>query len=688
MNTRLIARSAILALSCLSCADSLAAKLPSPVSTATPVILLKSGIDQNQFDRSVPFSQDFFLAVNGHWLKTTKIPADRTSYGSFSVLYDRSQDALHQIMKQAAAHLIQADTAEGKIGRFYRSYMNVDRVNQLGITPIQKELGLIHRIQTHQQLVQVMGMLIREGVKLPLDVVIDSDAKQADQYAVYLYQSGLGLPDRGYYLSKHTRYQALLHHYHVYLKTMMRLSDAKHPDQMARSVIRLEHDLAKLQWSKVASRNVLKTYNKMSVQQFQQLAGPLDWLRFARALGLEDVHQLIVAQPSYIPGLGKLLYSTSLQTWKAYLQVHVLTHYADYLSSPFKNAYFTFYGKTLSGKKQAPARWKDAVDDSDTLFGQMLGQIYVRDYFGPQAKAYAKQMVSQLIAAYRQSIRSLTWMSLKTKDNALKKLNLLSVKIGYPNHWRNYDNLHFSENDLVGNIRSAYRFEYQYGINKLGHPVDRNEWFMNPQTVNAYYNPGMNEIVFPAAILQAPFFDASVDPAVNYGGIGAVIGHEIGHGFDDQGSQYDGYGNLQNWWSNSDRKAFNQRTGKLVSQYNQYFPFADQHVNGKLTLGENIGDLGGVSIAYKAYHMSLKGKKPPVIDGLTGDQRFFLAWAQIWRYKYRDKNLRERLLSDPHSPAHYRVNGVLVNVPAFYLAFEVKPGDGMYVAPENRVQIW
>lgn len=688
MNTRLVALSVMAALSCLNCADSLAAKLASSSSTVTSAILLKSGIDQRQFDHSVAFSQDFFLAVNGQWLKTTEIPADRTSYGSFSALYDRSQNALHQIMKYAAQNLAESNSGQGKIGRFYRSYMNVDRVNQLGISPIQKELDVIHRVQTHQQLVEVIGMLIREGVKLPLEVVIDSDAKQADQYAVYLYQSGLGLPDRDDYLSGHERYQSLRHQYQGYLKTMMRLSGQAQPGQMAQAVIRLEHDLAKLQWSRVASRDVLKTYNKMSVQQFQKLAGPLDWFRLARVLGLENVHQLIIAQPSYIQGLGKLLYSIPLQTWKAYLQAHLLTHYADYLSAPFKDAYFAFYGQTLWGKQQDSARWKDAVDDSNKLFGQMLGQIYVSDYFGPQAKAYAKQMVKQLIAAYRQSFRSLSWMSRQTKDNALKKLNLLSVKIGYPNYWRSYDNLNFSSDDLVGNIRRAYRFKYQYGINKLGHSVDRNEWFMNPQTVNAYYNPTMNEIVFPAAILQAPFFDVSVDPAVNYGGIGAVIGHEIGHGFDDQGSQYDGYGNLKNWWNSADRQAFNQQTQKLVSQYNQYFPFADQHVNGKLTLGENIGDLGGVSIAYRAYHMSLKGKKAPVIDGLTGDQRFFLAWAQIWRYKYRDKNLRQRLLSDPHSPAHYRVNGVLVNVPAFYLAFDIKPGDGMYVAPDKWVQIW
>lgn len=658
------------------------------VTTEVQTALI-SGIDQQYFDPAVKFSDDFFLAINGKWLAETAIPADKATYGSFHVLADNSQQAVKDIIDEVSARTdLKAGSDEQKLGSFYNSYMDEDVIEKLGLTPLQGHLDALAALTSKEQLAATFARFQRDGISIPFGWYVNNDAKNSSEYAVYLDQSGLGLPDRDYYLKDDDASIKLLADYQTYLTDMFALSGHQEPAQAAKRVIALETELAKHQWSRVDNRDADKTYNKLPVAELDTLLGSFDWKVFAAGVKLGQTEQIIVGQPSYFDALGKILDSTDLQSWQDYLMIKTVAGYADKLSKTFAERQFAFYGTTLRGIEQQQPRWKRAVDASDQVLGELTGKLYVERHFKPEAKARMEQLVANLIKAYEASIKELEWMSEDTKVAALQKLSTFTPKIGYPDKWKDYSTLEIKADDLVGNFIRSTHWAYDDMVAKLGQPIDKGEWFMTPQTVNAYYNPVNNEIVFPAAILQPPFFNMAADDAVNYGGIGAVIGHEIGHGFDDQGAKYDGEGNLRNWWTEQDRMQFQARGAKLIGQYNKFEPVPGMTINGALALGENIGDLGGVTVALKAYQLSLNGKEAPVMDGFTGEQRFFISWAQIWRSQYREEALKRQLTTGPHSPAHYRVIGVLPNVPEFYSAFDIKEGDTMYLPPEQRVKIW
>jgi predicted metalloendopeptidase len=535
-------------------------------------------------------------------------------------------------------------------------------------------------------LIAALAELSKFGVSGPLDCSVGIDAKKSDQYIFYIFQSGLGLPDRDYYWDE--KYREILAAYQAYIEHMLGLAKIASAKQAAADIVALETRIAKAQWSKLENRDADKTYNKMEVAELSRLTPGFDWRSYFQNLGISDVRTVVVAQPSYLASMAELLDTIPLATWKAWLQLHAVHRYANLLNKDLADADFAFYGTKLHGIPENRPRWKRGVAAVEGCLGEAAGKLYVEKRFPPEAKERMEQMVMNILAAYRLSFQELDWMSPATKEKALAKLATFTPKIGYPKKWRDYSALEIRRDDLVGNIDRHAVYEWNRDLNKLGKPVDRDEWHMTPQTINAYYNPSQNEVVFPAAILQPPFFNLAAYDAVNYGGIGAVIGHEIGHGFDDQGSKWDSAGNLCQWWTAADRIEFDKRGDVLASQYDAFEPFPGFKVNGRFTLGENIGDLAGLSIAYKAYRLSL-GKQPaPVIDGMTGDQRFFLGWAQIWRRKHREEDLKNRLATDPHSPAEYRVNGIVRNMPAFYSAFGVEPGDKLYLPPEKRVKIW
>jgi len=645
-----------------------------------------SGIERANFDTTVRPQDDFYQHVNGTWLKTTQIPADKPVYGAFSKLRDDSEARLREIIEAAAAKPGKAEgTDEQKVGDLYNSFMDEAQAEALGLKPIQAELDRVKALKSKSEIAALMAHFSRIGVKTPIGGYVNQDDKDPTQYIVYLLQSGLGMPDRDYYLLDDARFKALRAQYVAHVTKMLELSGDANAAANAKSIMALETALAKKHWTRVESRDSEKTYNKYPVTKLRTLAPALDWDSYLRGSGVTSP-AVIVAQPSAFTGFSELLASRSLPVWRTYFRWRVIDSYAPYLSKAFVDQDFAFYGKTLRGTEENRPRWKRAVAAVENSLGESLGKIYVARHFPPEAKARMETLVANLIKAYEQSIRELDWMSETTKAEALQKLAKFTPKIGYPNKWRDYTALAVRPDDLVGNLMRSNAFEHDFHIAKLGKPIDREEWFMTPQTVNAYYNPNMNEIVFPAAILQPPFFNLAADDAVNYGGIGAVIGHEIGHGFDDQGSKYDGDGNLVSWWTEEDRKRFEERTKALIAQYDTYEALPGEHVNGAFTIGENIGDLGGLSIAYKAYKMS--HPDAPVIDGLTGDQRVFMGWAQVWRRNYTEANLLQRLKSDPHSPSEFRCNGIVRNIPEWYTAFGVTEDDALYLAPEQRVKIW
>ena len=542
---------------------------------------------------------------------------------------------------------------------------------------------------------RTLAELSKIGVSGPLGCYVGTDAKKSDQHILEISQSGLGLPDRDYYWD--AKFKTKLAAYQAYIERMLTLAKiddanaggtpAPHK-QAAADIVDLETRIAKAQWSKVENRNVDKTYNKMGLAELGKLTPGFDWQLYFQTIGVKDAKQLVVSQPSYLTAMAELLDKVPLATWKVWLKFNIVRRYATFLNKELVDANFAFYGTTLRGVPQNRPRWKRGVGVVEGCLGEALGKLYVEKRFPPQAKQRMDQMVKNVLEAYRVRFQNLDWMSQATKEKALAKLAMFTPKIGYPKKWRDYSALEIRRGDLVGNIERHAIYEWNRDLAKLGHPVDRDEWGMTPQTINAYYNPSQNEIVFPAAILQPPFFNLTADDAVNYGGIGAVIGHETGHGFDDQGSKWDGAGNLNQWWTPADRADFDKRGDALAAQFDQFEPFPGYKVNGRFTLGENIGDLAGLTIAYDAYRLSLGGKPAPVIDGMTGDQRFFYGWAQVWARKHREADLKTRLLTDPHSPAEYRVNGTVRNVPAFYAAFGVKEGDKMFLPPEKRVKIW
>jgi putative endopeptidase len=647
---------------------------------------LKSGIDKSNFDADVRPQDDLFRHVNGKWLKQHAIPGDRPADGAFFELRDRSEERVRAIVEESAKTKDNADAQ--KISDLYLSFMDEGRANKLGVTPIQAELDAAAAIKDKAGVIRELAALQRVGVPGLFGLYVRTDAKKSDQYVAYIEQGGLGLPNEAYY--RETKYDAIRTAYLAHIGKMIALAKVASAKEAAERVMAIETAIAKCHWDIVRTRDADKTYNKFSRAQLKELAGGLELDPWFKGIGGEEIKEVVVREPSFLTDLAKVIDQFSIDDWKTYLAWHVVNSRAPLLSEPFVTEDFEFSSKTLSGTPEMQPRWKRGVALVESALGQAVGRLYVAKHFPPEAKEKMKVLVANLIEAYRVDIQALDWMTAETKAKALEKLGKFTPKIGYPDKWRDYAKLEIKRDDLVGNQRRAAEFAMDYQLGKLGKPVDRTEWGMTPQTVNAYYNPGMNEIVFPAAILQPPFFDPMADDAVNYGGIGAVIGHEIGHGFDDQGSKYDGDGNLKDWWTPEDKKEFQKRTTALIYQYNFFEPqqLPGQKVNGALTIGENIGDLGGLTIAHKAYLISLKGKEAPTIDGFTGPQRLFLGWAQVWRSKYRDAALSRRLATDPHSPAEFRCNGVIRNLTEFYDAFGVKEGDKLWLPPKERVRIW
>jgi predicted metalloendopeptidase len=651
---------------------------------------LSSGIATEYIDPAVRPQNDFFAHLNGKWLQTVQIPADQASWGSFDQLYEDSLAQLRGIIEKVSADGAAQDADAKRIGDFYASFMDEPRLEQLGIAPLKPELDRIAALKDKSELPALLAHLGKIGVNLPFDFGIHQDNKDSTKYVADIGQGGLAMPDRDYYLkADDAKLADAKAKYEQHVERTLALTGNQRAVFDARSIVGFETELARIQWTKVELRDPVKAYNKVKLADLDKLAPGYGWKAWLDAAGLSGkTSYVIVGQPSYLKSFVELSNKTSLDTWKAYLSMHLVDAYAGYLSKNFVDERFDFYGKTLSGTPELEPRWKRGVGAVERAQGEALGKLYVAAYFPPERKARMEALVKNLLAAYKESINKLDWMSPATKKEAQAKLARFTPKIGYPNKWKDYSKLVVKRDDLVGNVMRARVAAADREIDKLGKPIDRDEWGMTPQTVNAYYNPEMNEIVFPAAILQPPFFDANADDAVNYGGIGAVIGHEISHGFDDQGAQYDGNGNLRDWWSKADHKNFKAKTAMLVQQYNAFEPLPGYHVNGELTLGENIADNSGLAIATKAYKISLKGKKAPTIDGYTGEQRLYMGWAQVWRAKMREQQTIAQIKADPHSPDAFRANGTLRNQPGFYEAFGVKPGDRMYLAPKERVIIW
>jgi putative endopeptidase len=655
---------------------------------------INSGIDLSYVDDAARPQDDLFGHVNGRWLDEYDIPADRATDGAFRLLADRAEEQVRDLITEAAATDSPSGTDEQRIGDLYASFMDTDAVARIGVQPLLDELAKVDAAPTADALAVVLGALQRTGVGGGTGVYVDTDSKNSTRYLLHLSQSGLGLPDESYY--RDPQHAEILAAYPGHIARMFALvlgGDAEsHADDAAR-IVALETELAAAHWDVVKRRDADLTYNLRTFTDLPTEAPGFDWTNWVTAIGTtpEAVSEVVVRQPDVLTAFAALWSGRDLEDWKRWLRWRLISSRASLLTDELIAENFDFYGRTLSGTEEIRERWKRGVGMVESLMGDTVGKLYVERHFPPGAKARMDELVANLREAYRVSINDLEWMTPETRARALAKLDKFTPKIGYPVRWRDYSALVIDRDDLYGNALRGQVVETDRELTKLGGPVDRDEWFMTPQTVNAYYNPGMNEIVFPAAILQPPFFDAEADDAANYGGIGAVIGHEIGHGFDDQGAKYDGDGNLVDWWTDSDRTEFGSRTDALIAQYEDFVPrqlSAGQHVNGAFTVGENIGDLGGLSIALLAYQLSLDRKEAPVIDGLTGVQRVFFGWAQVWRTKSRDAEAIRRLAIDPHSPPEFRCNGVIRNIDAYYDAFEVSESDGLYLEPQRRVRIW
>jgi putative endopeptidase len=652
---------------------------------------MRSGLDLSHIDQTVRPQDDLFRFMNGKWLKESTIPEDRASDGAFYWLYEQAEKQVKAIILDQAASSAAAGSNAQKIGDLYNSFMDEEGIEKLGITPIANDLAKAAGIKTVDDFLKTLGEFESRGLSGLFYTYVSTDHKNSTKNILYLGQGGLSLPDEAYY--REGEYEEIRQAFLKHVQNMFELAKLENPSQAANQVLEIETEIAACHWDQVKDRDAQLTYNKKRFTELTQLAASFNWPLWITSSKTPPrvLDQVIVRQPSYFEGLSKLMASFDLPKWRSWLIWHLLSGASPYLSSDFVNENFAFYGTTLSGIPKLKDRWKRGVGLVEGALGEAVGQIYVARHFGEIAKRKMVELVANLIKAYRISIAGLDWMSKETKERAYIKLEKFTPKIGYPNKWRDYSALEIKAGDLIGNLAQIAKYSQEYEYNKIGKPVDKSEWYMTPQTVNAYYNPGMNEIVFPAAILQPPFFDVNADDyAANYGGIGAVIGHEIGHGFDDQGSKYDGDGNLVNWWSDIDRKEFEKRTKKVIDQYDQLSPAAapDVKVNGALTVGENIGDLGGLTIAYKAYQILLNGKQPPEIDGYSGAQRFFMGWAQSWRGKYRPEEVRRRIATDPHSPDEFRCNQIVANLNEFYQAFNVGENDKHFMKTDERVRIW
>jgi putative endopeptidase len=649
------------------------------------VSLEKAGLDFAHKDESVRVQDDLYRFFNGKWLDTVEIPKDRSSDGAFIKLRIQSEARVREIIESATG----SDEAT-TISNIYASFMAADVVNAKGFSPIADELAEADSITSLKDFTKILSKLEMRGLQGVFGSFIYADKKDASSHIMYIGQGGISLPDEAYY--REEKYAEIRTVFVTHIAKMFELAGIAEGAELANKVLALETSIASHHWDQVKDRDASLTYNKMDRNQVKSLMPSFDWDLYLTEGEIPAVvlDSVIVMQPSFFEGLNSILSSFDPESWKAWLKWHIISGAAPYLTDELVNENFAFFGKTLSGTPELRERWKRAVSLIEGSLGEAVGKVYVDKYFSAVAKSEMEKLVSNLIEAYRVSINELEWMSSETKVKALEKLSKFRPKIGYPDKWRDYSALQSTPDDLYGNVGRIIKFQRDHEISKIGKPVDRDEWGMPPQTVNAYYNPIMNEIVFPAAILQPPFFGLDHDDAVNYGGIGAVIGHEIGHGFDDQGSKYDGDGALNNWWTDSDRAAFEDRTKALIAQYDALIPSdtPDVNVNGALTIGENIGDLGGLAIAYKAYKISLGGKSSPVIEGTTGEQRLIYSWAQIWRGKVRPEELRRRIATDPHSPAEFRCNQIVKNFTPFYEAFGVTDKDALWLDEQARVQIW
>ncbi len=644
------------------------------------------GVDLAGMDKKVKPGDDFYKFVNGTWEAKTEIPADRSSWGGFAVLRDLSDQRTRAIIEDAAKQNAPAGSVAQKVGDFYASYMNEAAVEARGIDPVKPMLAKIDTIQSRDDLARALGENVKLGISSPVEIGVELDLKDNSKYAVYAGQGGLGMPDRDYYLVDNDRFKATRAKYKAYIADTLKLAGFANAEARAEAVYALEEKIAKGHWTQAESRQIDKMYNPATVATLEKDYPGLGWASYLTTTGLSGQPQIILTQPSAIKAAVALTASEPMDVWKDYLRFHTLHEAAPMLSKAFVDLNFG-WAQTLSGTPKLKDRWKRGVDLVNNSMGEAVGEIYVARYFPPEAKAKADELVRNLVKAMDARLANLSWMAPETKVKARAKLAAFRPKIGYPDKWRDYSALSVDRNDLWGNVVRATEFEYQRQIGKLGKPVDRDEWLMTPQTVNAYANPLMNEIVFPAAILQPPFFDPKADDAVNYGGIGAVIGHEISHHFDDQGRKFDMNGNLADWWTPEDVTRFDALAKRVVDQYGSYEPLPGKKVNGELTLGENIADLAGATIAYDAYKMSLNGKKPKKIDGYTADQRFYLGFGQIWRNKYREPILLQQLTTDPHTPGNFRPY-VVRNFDVWYQAFNVKPGEKLYLKPEDRAHIW
>ena len=687
MAERLIVMAAAVMLAACTVKAPKSAPPPAAVPVPTPAPLV-SGLDLSGFDRSVRPQDDLYRFVGGGWLARTEIPPDRSNYGSFTILDDTAQEELRKLIVAASQQPNRAPGSDAqKAGDYYLAYMDTERAESLGLAPLRSELSRIDAIATPRDVARYIGHAQRLGVAHPFRWRSTPDNKNSTVYIGTLNQSGLTMPDRDYYLNPDNKYAQFRAKFAIYVEQMLARAGERNAKSAASRIAALETRIANYQWSKVQNRDPVKTYNPMSLPEYQKLAPAFDWLAYFEGMAA-PVQKLDISQPSFIAGVGQLVKTVPVADWRLYFKFQLLDDYAPLLSAQFADLEFDFHSRTLQGVKEPLPRWRRAVDSMDDTMGELIGRMFVEAHFPPEAKRRMLELVGNLLKSFDSSIDGLEWMSAATRAEAKTKLAKINVKIAYPDKWRDYTAYTVRRDDLVGNVMRASEFELERNIARTGGAVDKGEWLMTPQTVNAYYNPSTNEITFPAALLRPPFFDMNADDAVNYGGIGSVIGHEVSHGFDDSGRQFDGDGNLRDWWTADDGAHFKQRASELVRQFAGYSVLDDRHLNGELTLGENIGDLSGMAIALKAYHLSLGGKASPEIDGFTGDQRFFLGWAQIWRRKYRDEELLKRLVTDPHSPSEFRTNGPTSNNDAFYDAFAVKPEDRMYRAPNERVKIW
>jgi putative endopeptidase len=685
VNTRIFcAATALLSLAACSQEPATEAVSEEPAPAPQP----SSGIDTQYMDTNVRPGDDFFSYMNGKWLADTEIPADKSNYGGFVILADDAQEDVKAIIEESANGDFAKGTDQQKVGDLYKSYMDIDTRNTLGVAPLQPYLADIQAISSYDDLAAYFAKASKLGWSMPLDMQQLADWNDSNKYSMLVTQGGLGLPDREYYFKDDEGSVALRETYVEHIQKMFELAGLSNGAAAATTVMALETRLAEQNMTKENVRNRAQNYNTKTRSEMAEIMPQFSWGAYLAENGVAEIESTVFYMTDYLHALDSIIPDTDLDTWKTYLTWAAINSTSAFLNGSLDKQNFEFYGKTLSGTPEQQEMWRRGVAAVSGTLGEVVGKVYVDKHFPPEAKERMLTLVGNLVNAYEISIKSLDWMGEETKLEALDKLSKFSPKIGYPDEWRDYSKLDVEADDLLGNMTRASLAEHQRLVDRHNGPVDRGEWGLTPQTVNAYYNPALNQIVFPAAILQPPFFNLSADEAVNYGGIGAVIGHEIGHGFDDQGSTFDGDGALRNWWTDEDRAEFEKRAGQLVAQYAEFAPFDDLNVNGEFTLGENIGDLGGITIGLLAYQLSLNGEEAPVIDGLTGEQRVFLGYSQIWRRKYRDEELRRRIATDPHSPAEYRANGAVRNVPEFYEAFDVQESDALYLPPEERVKIW